>query len=133
MARDASQENLRALALTYGSVAIWAIASIAAVKIIKHHPENAGVRAAGIGVGVAGFLMWQVAVVRLVRRFDEFTRRLYLIAFSIAFAVTGLFIITCDLLQRAGFIDYVSLMTIWLVMLGTWAVALAAAQWYYCR
>jgi hypothetical protein len=84
-------------------------------------------------IGVLGFIPWQLSVVKLIRTYDEFTRRVYLIAFSIAFAATGLFIITADLLQRAGFIDYVSLMTIWMVMLGSWTVAFAATEWYYCR
>ena len=74
-----------------------------------------------------------MVVIWLIRHHDEYTRRLYLIAFSIAFGATGLFIVTCNLLLRAGFIHYISLMTIWMVMVGTWAIALAGAQWYYCR
>ena len=125
--------GLRNLGLTFGSVLLWAAASVAAVRIIRYYPGNAPARAAAVLLGMLGFIAWQLTMVKLIRRYDEFTRRLYLIAFGVAFAVTGLFIVTCDLLQRAGFLDYVSLMTIWAVMLGSWAAALAATQWYYCR
>lgn len=125
--------GLRALGLTLGSVALWAVTSVVAIKIIKHNPGNTGLRAMAVVLGVLGFIPWQLAVFKLIRAYDEFTRRVYLIAFSVAFAATGLFVIACDLLQRAGFIDYVSLMTIWLVMVGTWAVALGATECYYRR
>ena len=38
-----------------------------------------------------------------------------------------------DLLQRAGFVDFILLRTILLVMLGTWALATLGGEWYYRR
>ena len=59
--------------------------------------------------------------------------KFYLIAFAIAFGVTGLFIWTVGLLQRTGFIDYVSMMTVFMVMSGAWCLAILGAEWYYRR
>ncbi len=121
------------LALTLGSTLVWAAASVVGIRIIRHFPASTDARIAGVALGMLGFISWQLTVFLLVRKRDEFTQRLYLIGSAVAFAVTGFFIISCDLLQRAGFIDYVSLMNIWIVMMGSWAVAVAATEWYYCR
>ena len=121
------------LALTLGSALVWAAASVVGIRMIRHFPASIGVRIGGVALGMVGFISWQLTVFLLVRKYDEFTQRLYLIAAGVAFAVTGFFIISCDLLQRASFIDSVSLMNIWMVMMGSWAVAVAATQWYYCR
>jgi hypothetical protein len=122
----------RALALSLGSITLWAITTMAAYSLLRHY-NTSTIRVVAVAIGVVGYIPWQLVVVWLIRHYDEYTRRLYLIAFSIAFGATGLFILACNLLQRAGFIDYISLMTIWLVMIGTWAAALAGTQWYYCR
>ncbi len=101
--------------------------------MINHSSASAKFRAAGVVIGVVGFLFWQLATAKLVLLHDEFTRRIHLIALAIAFAVTGLFIFTTDLLQRAGFVDYILLRTIWLVMLCTWCLAIIGGEWYYRR
>lgn len=125
--------GVRALALSLGSIALWVLTTMASYTLLRHYPKGVGVRALAVAIGLIGYVPWQVIVIWLIGHYDEYTRRLYLISFSIAFGATGFFIIACNLLQRAGFIDYVSLMTVWMVMIGTWAVALAGAQWYYCR
>jgi hypothetical protein len=125
--------GVRALALSLGSISLWVLTTMVSYTLLRHYPHGVGIRALAVVIGLMGYIPWQVIVIWLIRHYDEYTRRLYLISFSIAFAATGLFINACNLLQRAGFIDYISLMTIWLVMIGSWAVALAGAQWYYCR
>ena len=125
--------GLHSVVLGLGGVALWTITSVAAIRIIRHYPGNATIRAAAVALGVLGFIPWQLAMVKLIRTYDEYTRRVYMIAFSISFALTALFVVACDLLQRAGFIDYVSLMTIWMVMVGSWAVALGATECYFRR
>jgi hypothetical protein len=125
--------GVRALALSFGSIALWVLTTIVSYTLLRHYPNGVRARALAVAIGLMGYIPWQVIVIWLIRHYDEYTRRLYLISFSIAFGATGFFIIACNLLQRAGFIDYVSLMTIWMVMIGTWALALAGAQWYYCR
>jgi hypothetical protein len=84
-------------------------------------------------IGILGFLVCLWATAKLIRRQDEFRRRIHRIALGVAFAATALFIFTTDLLQRAGFVDFILLRTILLVMLGTWALATLGGEWYYRR
>ena len=124
---------LRILALMFGAVAIWAASYVIASRMLHRQSATATVRAIAVIIGVLGFVTWQLVTAKLIRMHDEFTRRVHLIAVAIAFAVTGLFIFTVDLLQRAGFIDYILLRTIWAVMLCTWWLAIMGAEWYYRR
>lgn len=125
--------GLRILGLVFGTVAVWAITYVVASRMLHHHAATAKFRAAAVIIGVLGFVTWQLATAKIIRRQDEFTRRIHLIALAIAFAATGLFIFTVDLLQRAGFIDYILLRTIWVVMVCTWWLAIMGAEWYYRR
>ncbi len=117
----------------FGAILLWGTTFAVASRILHHHPVSVKLRAAAVIIGVLGFVSWPLATARLIRAQEEFTRRIHLIALAIAFVATGLFLFTTDLLQRAGFIDYVSLMTIWLVMLGAWCLAIIGAEWYYRR
>jgi hypothetical protein len=131
--REKPDPSLRILGLLFGTILLWGATSALAARILHRHPASVTLRAAAVILGVLGFVPWPLATAHLIRMHDEFSRRVHLIALSIAFASTGLFIFTADLLQRAGFIDYFSLMTIWLVMLGTWWLSIMVAEWYYRR
>jgi hypothetical protein len=125
--------GIHILGLTFGAIALWGATYGVASRMLHHYPANVKLRVAAVIIGVLGFVTWQLVTAKLIRMHDEFTRRIHLIALGIAFAVTGLFIFTVDLLQRAGFIDYITLMTVWLVMVGTWLLAMMATEWYYRR
>jgi hypothetical protein len=125
--------RLRILGLVFGTLAAWAITYVVASRMLHHHAASAKFRAMAVLIGVLGFVFWQLATAKLILLHDEFTRRIHLIALAIAFAATGLFIFTVDLLQRAGFIDFILLRTIWLVMLCIWWIAIMGAEWYYRR
>ncbi len=133
LSKSQSDTGIRALALSLGSIALWALTTMAAYRLLRHYPNASSIRGLAVVIGLIGYIPWQVIVIWLIRHYDEYTRRLYLIAFSIAFGATGLFIVTCNLLQRAGFIDYVSLMTIWMVMVGSLDRGVGRRSWYYCR
>jgi drug/metabolite transporter (DMT)-like permease len=128
--RDSS---LRNLGFMFGAITVWAVTYTVASRMLSHYPSSATFRAAAVAIGVIGFVLWQLATAKLIRKHDEFTRRVHMIAVVVAFAATGLFIFTTDLLQRAGFIDYILLRTIWLVMLCTWWLAIMGGEWYYRR
>lgn len=125
--------KLRILGLVFGTLAIWTITYVVASMMLHHHEASGKFRATAVLIGVVGLVLWQLATAKLIRIHDEFTRRIHLIALAIAFAATGLFIFTTDLLQRAGFIDFILMRTIWLVMLCTWWLAIMGAGWYYRR
>jgi len=125
--------SLRILGLMFGTLAVWAITYVVASRMLHRHTASARFRVTAVIIGVLGFVLWQLATAKLIRMHDEFTRRIHLIALAVAFAATGLFIFTTDLLQRAGFIDFISMRSIWLVMLCTWWLAIMGGEWYYRR
>ena len=128
-----SGSGLRLLVRVSGTVILWGVTYAVASSIFSRHSASLKLRAGAVIIAVLGFIPWQLATVKLIRIHDEFTRRIHLIALAGAFAATGLFIFTTDMLQRAGFIDYILLRTIWFVMLGTWGLVILAAEWYYRR
>jgi len=123
--------DLRALRWTAFALTAWAVGYVASLKILKHHPHSAWVRGGAVALAVFGFLSWLGWMAKAMRMANEFTRQIHLVATAFAFAATAIFIFVCDMLQRAGFIDYVALMTIWLVMVGSWLVALMLSSLYY--
>jgi hypothetical protein len=109
----------------------WGAGYVIALKILKHHPHSAWTRGGAVALGVFGFLSWLGWMAKAIRVENEFSRQIHLMSLAIGFAATAIFIFACDMLQRAAFIDYVSLMTIWLVMFVTWMAALMLSSWYY--
>jgi len=126
--RDTGLNMLKLLAL---ALIAWAVGYVVALKILKHHPHSAWMRGGAVALGVVGFLSWLGWMAKAIRGENEFSRQIHLMALAIAFAITFTFIFVCDMLQRAAFIDYVSLLTIWLVMFGSWLIALMLSSWYY--
>jgi len=129
---DKEQDTgLRALKRTTLVITAWAASYAVAMQILKHHATSAWVRGGAVALAVCGFLLWMAGTAKAIRRENEFTRQIHLVALACAMAVSVIFIFVCDLLQRAGFIDYVSLMTIFLVMTGAWLLAIMLASLYY--
>jgi|SRR5579884_710260 len=130
---EAKQRNagLNTLKLMPLALIAWGAGYVIALKILKHHPHSAWTRGGAVALGVFGFLSWLGWMAKAIRVENEFSRQKHLMALAIGFAVTTIFIFVCDMLQRAAFIDYVSLMTIWLVMFGSWMAALMLSSWYY--
>jgi hypothetical protein len=113
------------------SVILWAGTFVIAVKILRHHPANLGIRIGAVLLAVLGFLTWPASLAKLIRMQSEFERRIHLVALGIAFIADALFIFTSNMLQLAGFLDWLSLQTIWLVMFFTWFAAVLGTSWYY--
>ena len=128
---DQQDTGLRALRRATYVIIAWAASYVLAMKILKHHPVSVWVRGGAVALGVCGFLLWLGGTARAIRAGNEFTRQIHLVALACAFAATALFIFVCDMLQRAGFLYYISLMTLFLVMMGAWLLAVALASLYY--
>jgi len=126
--RNAGLNIMKLMAL---ALIVWGAGYVIALKILKHHPQSAWVRGGAVALGVFGFLSWLGWTVKAIRVENEFTRQVDLMALGIGFAITATFIFVCDMLQRAAFIHYVPLMTIWVVMIGSWVVAHMLSSWYY--
>lgn len=123
--------GLRALRWTVAALTAWGVGYVVALKILKHHPASAWVRGGAVALAVFGFLSWLAWMAKAMRISNEFTRQVHLVAMVFAFAATAIFIFVCDMLQRAAFIEYVTLMTIWVFMAGAWLVAIMLASVYY--
>lgn len=130
---DSKQQNsdLRALRWTVAALSAWGVGYVVALKILKHHPHSAWVRGGAVALAVFGFLSWLGWMAKAMRISNEFTRRVHLVATAFAFAATAIFIFVCDMLQRAAFIDYITLMSIWVFMVGAWLIAIMLASVYY--
>ena len=126
--RDAGLNTLKLMPL---ALIAWGAGYVIALKILKHHPHSAWTRGGAVALGVFGLLSWLGWMAKAIRAENEFSRQIHLMALAFGFAATAIFIFVCDMLQRAAFIDYVSLMTIWLVMFGSWMAALMLSSWYY--
>ena len=113
------------------SLALWLVTLVAANWILASDPPSAVVRAGAVVLALAGFLPWVWMASRAIVAQDEFTRRIHFIALAWAFAATGVFILAADLLVRAHFIDYLSLMTIWMFMIVAWWVSMMLTARYY--
>ena len=123
--------DVRALKWTVAALTAWGVGYIAALKILKHHPHSAWVRGGAVALAVFGFLSWLAWMMKAMRISNEFTRQVHLVATAVAFAATAIFIFVCDMLQRAAFLDYITLMSIWVFMVGAWLVAIMLASVYY--
>ena len=123
--------GFRLLGLFLGSVSLWAIGFYASMRVLEGEPASPVLRGAMVAVGVLVFLPWMWVVMRIIQAQDEFERRVHFVALSIAFAATAVMLVTADLLQRAGFLDYLSLSSIWESMPVTWMLSLLFTKRYY--
>lgn len=123
--------GLRTLKRATLVILVWAASYTVAMQILNHHPISVWVRGGAVALAVCGFLLWLAGSAKAIRAENEFTRQVHLVALASAFGATGVFIFVCDMLQRGGFIHYVSLMTIFALMMGAWLLAVALASLYY--
>ncbi len=129
-----SQEQdsgLRTLKRTTFVILAWVVSYFGALQILKHHPVSTWARGGAVALAVCGFMLWLAGSANAIRAGNEFTRQIHLVALATAFGTTALFIFVCDMLQRAGFIHYVSLTAIFVLMMGAWLLAVMLASLYY--
>ena len=132
MPESAKQDaGLRMLKFMAAALLVWGCSYVAASKILERHPRSAWLRGAAVALGTFGFLTWLFWSAKAIRVENEFTRQIHLVALALAFGATAIFIFVCDMLRRAAFMDYVSLMTIFLFMVGAWLFSIMLASWYY--
>lgn len=131
MAKDQFDPSVRLLGRVAASLALFFITVVAASFGLNREPESPLLRVALVALALSGFLPWMWTTALSVRAQDEFTRRVHLVALSFAFAATGLFIFAADFLQRAGFLGYLSLTTIWLVMVAIWWLSMMVTSRFH--
>ena len=125
------RSNVRTFYALIGSIVLLGAAPLMAMRLIDRGTTWARVTAVVVGVG--GMLPWMWVVLSIVRRGDEFFRRLHLIALGLAFGGVIVLIVTLDWLVRADFIYPPDLMLVWVGGLVLWLVALLGAKRYFER
>jgi hypothetical protein len=104
------------------SVLAAGAAPIFAMRLIHH--GSPAIRAAGVAVGVCGWIPLLLFTIALIRASDEFVQRIHYLAASLAFAGGLLLIEIVDWLVRAEFIEPVPYTMLWLAMVALWAISL---------
>ena len=125
------RRNVRGFYGWLGSTVLLAVAPIAAGVLIDRGTTLS--RAAGVVVGVAGFLPWMWLLFSIVRRGDEFLQRIHLVAITITATFGLVLLIAIGWLVRARFIDPPDYMLIWVIWLAAWVVALLGTKRYFER
>jgi hypothetical protein len=114
-----------------GALGLAAAAPVAASHLVESRAP--GWRAAGVVLGTVGFVPFLIVTARMIRRGDEFVRRLHLVAMAWAFVATLLVITLADWLARAGFCGPPRLSVLWLAIAVLWLACIFAAKVYYER
>lgn len=123
--------GVRLIGVIAGTMALWAISFLTAIRVLSRDPASPVLRGAMVVIAVLGFASWILATAYSIRAQDEFNQRVHLVALAWAFAITGLFVCASDMLMRAHFVDYVSLLTVWVVMVVTWWLSMMITARYY--
>jgi hypothetical protein len=127
----APRSNLAAAGWVLGALLLWVAALVVARRVLDQGPASAWVRAGMVVVAVGGFLAWVAALVRLLRMLDEFSRRVQLASVAVAFVATITVVVAADFLQSAGFLGYVPLDGLWMLMLVLWWLSMIGVSRYY--
>jgi hypothetical protein len=114
-----------------GSTVLLGAAPLLALYLIDR--ETTLARAAAVAVGAGGMLPWMWVIYQMIRRGDEFVRRMHLIAFGFAFGATLVLLVALGWLVRADFMDPPDLIVVWAGCMVLWLVALLGAKSYFER
>ena len=123
--------NVRAFYAYLGSLGVAGVAPIVAGKLVES--PSVAARVAGVVIGVGGWLPLMSFTAWAIRRGDEFSRRMHLVAIAWAFAIGLIMIALTDVLVRAHFIEPPPYMILWLAMAIVWVVCLFATKRSYER
>ena len=129
--RSFAEQGPRLLLLVLVMFAVWCGSAIASALLLGHEPQSLAGRVTAVLIGVGGLFPWVWVVSIAIRAQDEYKQRIHLVALGVAFGATGVFVMTADLLIRAGFVDYLPLSWIVMWMACAWAMSIAVASRLY--
>ena len=109
-----------------GATLLLGISPIAALRLIELGTPPA--RVAGVIVGAGSFVPWLWVVAMMIRRGDEFVRRIHLTAIAWAFAGAMVLILALHWLVVAEFIAPPDLMFVWFAMLMFWLAGIVIVK-----
>ena len=109
-----------------GSVLAAAAGPLIGTQLI--HQQSLALRAAGVAIGVGGWVPLILFTAALIRASDEFSQRIHYVALALAFASGLLLISLLEWLVRADFIEPVPYMALSLALIALWAISLFVAK-----
>ncbi|PAW75989.1 MAG: hypothetical protein B9S32_16895 [Verrucomicrobia bacterium Tous-C9LFEB] len=110
-----------------GAFILYALVLVLSLNVSKHLPDGIG-RTLLMVSPMVPFLFVVWAIVRQIRRADEYCRLQSLEAIAIAAAITAGLTFTYGFLEIAGF-PRLSMFTVWPVMGGVWCVIAVVRRW----
>ncbi len=125
------RQSVRRTYAFLGALIVAAAAPLAAASLV--HSDDVAVRAVAVVLGVCGLLPYLWVIFAIVRGGDEFTRRIHLIAASIAFAASLVLLSLLAWLVEARFVLRPPLLLLWVVCTLLWAVAIIVVTRYFKR
>jgi hypothetical protein len=125
------RSNVRVVYAWLGSLVVLGIAPLMALRLIDRGTTLT--RAAAVILGVGAMLPWMWVVFWIIRRSDEFVRRLHLLAFGFAFGGVLVLLVALNWLVRAEFIYPPDLMIVLFGCLVLWFTALVGVKRYFER
>jgi hypothetical protein len=125
------RRNVRSFYYYLGALLTAGAAPIVASRLVE--AGSVASRVAAVAVGVLGWIPLLVFTATAIRRGDEFSRRIHLVAIALAFAAALLLISLCDWLAKADFVPPLRLDILWLAIAVTWVVSLIATKRHYER
>jgi hypothetical protein len=109
-----------------GATVLLGIAPFAALRLIESGTLPA--RVAGVVVGAASFVPWLWVVAAMIRRGDEFARRIHLTAVAWAFGGAMLLVLALHWLVVAEFIAPPDLLVVWFAFLVMWFAGIVVVK-----
>jgi hypothetical protein len=125
------RRNVRDFYAWLASLVLLGLTPIFAMKLIQH--GSLLTRILAVVVGIGGSLPWMIAVGNIIRRGDEFTRRLHLVALAWSFGGALVLLISWHWLVAAEFVRPPDLLVLWLCFLMIWLVALLTTKRHFER
>jgi len=123
--------NVRTFYAWIGSMALLGIGPIAGEMLVRN--GSLVERVAGVAVAMLSWVPWILIVIGMIRRGDEFSLRVHLVALAVAFLGIMAVLATIDWLTRAAFIEQPPLAFIWPVGFVLWFAGILVANRHYQR
>jgi hypothetical protein len=125
------RSNVRAIYAWLGSLVLLGGTPPLALALIGQ--ATTASRLAGVLIGVLGAVPWMLVVATMLRKSDEYARRIHLIAFGLAFAGMLVALSAIGWLVQAKFIAPPDFMLLWAAALVLWLICFVIAKRHFER
>ena len=125
------RRSVRGFYAWVGAMLIAVVAPLLADRVIES--RTAGLRLIGVAIGTAGWIPLTLVLVSVIRRGDEFSRRIHMVAIAATFALSLILLTLLDWLARGQFLEPPPLRVLWLGVAILWFINIMVTNWYFQR